>query len=132
MADEQNQDSAGDDRDSMDDVTRVRRVDSVGMVMTPIHRELAPPKPAKPERQGIMLTLKPFSPKGPAAAMSTMSDLTGQYSPKETKDIARVRHRHFSARPQPATVTEASSTASAESEAGKGEEAAKAKGSKKA
>ncbi|MBM4342871.1 MAG: hypothetical protein FJ100_05795 [Deltaproteobacteria bacterium] len=83
--------------DSMDRVTPLRRVDSVGTVMVPIHRELDPPKPAKPERAGMSLVLKPYTPRSNPHTMSTMSDLTSQSNPREVKDIARVRHRHFSA-----------------------------------
>ncbi len=90
--------------DSMDRVTPVRRVDSVGMTMVPIHRELEPPKPAKPERVGISLTLNPFTRRSSQQVMSTMSDLTSQSNPREVKDVARVRNRHFSA--QATTVRE--------------------------
>ncbi len=95
--------------DSMDRVTPVRRVDSVGTVMVPIHRELEPPKPAKPERSGISLTLNPFTRRSAQHVMSTMSDLTSQSNPREVKDVARVRHRHFSA--QASTVRESSAGA---------------------
>ena len=89
------------DVDNIAQVTAIRRVDSIGMVMVPIHREPEPPKPHKAERRGVALTLKPFTPPAKVTRMSTMSDLTDQTNPVNQRDIARVKDRHFSSKPRP-------------------------------
>ncbi|MSQ82012.1 MAG: hypothetical protein EXR77_03725 [Myxococcales bacterium] len=107
MANESEEGATGDSAleapDSMDRVTPLRRVDRVGMSMIAMQRDPPAPKPAKPEREGISLTLKPYSLASSSRRMSTMTDLTSQSNPLDSKDIAKVRNSHFSARPQSVT-----------------------------
>lgn len=93
-------DSAPDaaDNDNIAQVTPIRRVESVGTLMVPIHREPAPRVTPKPERKGMSLSLKPFTPVRKNQRMSTMSDLTDQTNPTPQSQIARVKDRHFASK----------------------------------
>ena len=93
-----------EEADSMGRVTPLRRVETIGTQMVPMRQELVPPAPAKPARQGVQLSLRPFSPKSGRSQMQTMSDLISQSNPVPQKEIARVKGRHFptAALPKPA------------------------------
>lgn len=80
--------------DSMDRVTPIRRVDSVTTSMIPMHRELAPPPPPKPERRGVELNLKLFVPERKQRTMRTMSDLNDMANPPRQSGIAQIKGRH--------------------------------------
>lgn len=90
--------AAEDDSDSMDRVTPIRRVEAIAASVTPIYREAAPPR-ERPERIGVHLELKPFTPVRRTQSMRTMSDLTDLSNPVRESAVSRIKGRHFALTP---------------------------------